>query len=131
MTTFLVVDDDADLRYLVHVAITRAGHRALSAASIEEARTLCAAERPDVLLLDVTMPEMDGPAFLAALRDEELAPPHVFLLSALEPDQLAALAGSLDVRFLLKPFTLQSLRTGLADFLETPDPPAVPGAGEG
>lgn len=120
MTTFLVVDDDADLRYLVNVVITRAGRRALSAASIEEARTLCATERPDVLLLDVTMPEMDGPRFLAALRDEGLAPPNVFLLSALEPDELASLADSLEVRFLLKPFTLQSLRAGLAEFLDAP-----------
>lgn len=128
MTTFLVVDDDADLRYLVKVAITRAGHRALSAASIEEARTVCATERPDVLLLDVTMPEMTGPMFLAALRDEGLAPPNVFLLSALEPDELAQLADSLDVRFLLKPFTLQRLRSGLAEFLEAPETDAAPDA---
>lgn len=121
-TTFLIVDDDEDLRYLVNVAITRAGHPALMAASLDEARELCATERPDVLILDVTMPEMDGPTFLATLRDDGLAPPVVYLLSALETEDLASLADSLGVRFLTKPFTLQSLREGLVDVLGAPDP---------
>lgn len=120
-TTFLVVDDDPDLRHLVTAAITRAGHRTLAAATLDQARTLCLAERPDVLLLDVTMPEMDGPTFLATLRDEGLAPSNVYLLSALDPDELAGLADSLEVRFLVKPFTLQGLRDTLAEFLDAPE----------
>lgn len=116
-TTFLIVDDDPDLRYLVNVALSRWGHTAIMAPTIAEARRVCAEAAPDVLLLDVNMPEMDGPAFLGTLRDEGLAPRHIYLLSALEPDELAALADSLGVRYLVKPFTLQGLRDGLVDVL--------------
>lgn len=119
-STFLIVDDDPDLRYLVNVALTRWGHRSLMAATTDEARQLCEESRPDVLLLDVTMPDMDGPAFLASLRTEGLSPPEVYLVSAIEPRDLEELAASLDVRYLLKPFTLATLRAGLRDVLDEP-----------
>lgn len=115
--TFLIVDDDPDLRYLVNVALARWGHEAIVAETIADARRVCAEAMPDVLLLDVSMPEMDGPAFLASLRAEELAPRHVYLLSALDPKELGQLAASLGVRYLVKPFTLQGLRDGLSDVL--------------
>lgn len=113
--TFLVVDDDPDLRTLLAAALARFGHHTVGAATVAEARRLCAEERPEVLLLDVTMPDVDGPDFLATLRAEGLTPPHVYLVSALEPDDLADLAASLGVGHLQKPFTLSSLREGLAD----------------
>lgn len=116
-TTFLIVDDDPDLRFLVNVAISRWGHQALMAETTDEARCLCADARPDVLLLDVNMPDMDGPSFLASLRREGLAPPDIYLVSALDPEELSELATALDVRFLEKPFTMESLRAGLADVL--------------
>lgn len=117
MTTFLIVDDDVDLGYLVRVTVERWGHRGLVTTDLSEARRLCAEETPDVLLLDVTMPELPGPAFLASLREEGLAPPHVYLLSALDREDLSALAGELDVGFLVKPFTMQTLRADLAGVL--------------
>lgn len=116
--TFLIVDDDPDLRYLVSVALTRWGHRALMAATADEAREACTEARPDVLLLDVNMPDADGPDFLAALRRDGLAPSRVYLVSALDPDELRPLAASLDVGYLVKPFTLATLRAGLGDVLE-------------
>lgn len=122
MKTFLVVDDDEDLRYLVGVAVQRWGHRALVAADVSEARRLCAEERPDVLLLDVSMPEVAGPAFLASLREDGLAPPRVYLLSALDRHDLASLAAELDVGFVVKPFTVRTLRADLADVLGGSDP---------
>ena len=115
--TFLIVDDDPDLRYLVNVALARWGHQAIVAPTIADARRICAEAKPDVLLLDVSMPEMDGPTFLASLRADALAPRDVYLLSALDPEELAELAGALGVRYLVKPFTLQALREGLADVL--------------
>lgn len=118
--TFLIVDDDPDLRFLVHVAISRWGQRTLMAETTDEARRLCADEQPDVLLLDVNMPDRDGPAFLASLRAEGLAPPDIYLVSALDPEELSELATALDVRYLVKPFTMESLRAGLSDVLGPP-----------
>lgn len=116
--SFLVVDDDPDLRFLLDAALARWGHRTITTSTLEEARRLCVDERPDVLLLDVTMPEMDGPAFLASLRDAGVAPEHVYLVSALEQDELAHLARELGVGYLMKPFTLETLRVGLDDVLD-------------
>lgn len=114
---FLVVDDEPDVLILVKANVRRWGHEAVTAATLDEARRLCAEDPPDVLLLDVTMPEMDGPTFLRSLREEGIEPAHVYLLSAIPPDQLTDLAGSLDVGYVSKPFTAQGLRAELASVL--------------
>jgi two-component system OmpR family response regulator len=118
--TFLVVDDDPDLRFLLDATLGRWGHRTLTATTFDEAHRFCLDERPDVLLLDVTMPEMDGPALLLHLREAGCAPEHVYLVSALEADELEDLARELGVGYLVKPFTLESLRRGIADVLDGP-----------
>lgn len=114
---FLVVDDEPDVLILVKANVRRWGHEAVTVDNLDEARRLCAEEPPDVLLLDVTMPEMDGPTFLRGLRDAGTEPEHVYLLSAIPPDQLNDLAGSLNVGYVSKPFTAQGLRSELAAVL--------------
>src|SRR6478735_4938296 len=65
----LVVDDSKLVHELVRMALeTQAGWEIRCAASGSEALALAAAEPPDAVLLDVEMPELDGPATLAALR---------------------------------------------------------------
>ena len=56
----LVVDDDEDLRLLARKALARAGHRVLEASSGAEGLELIASRRPDLLVLDLQMPDMDG-----------------------------------------------------------------------
>jgi CheY-like chemotaxis protein len=67
----LVVDDDDMLREVAKVALeTVAGWQVSTAGSGQEAQRIALAERPDVLLLDVMMPGMDGPSTVAALRQD-------------------------------------------------------------
>jgi CheY-like chemotaxis protein/DNA-binding CsgD family transcriptional regulator len=65
MATVLVVDDEPDLRDVVHINLALDGHRVIEAADGAEALEVIGAERPDVIVLDVTMPVMDGWEFLA------------------------------------------------------------------
>src|SRR5215218_8550070 len=67
----LVVDDSKLVHELARMALEQqAGWEIQCAASGPEAIALAAAEPPDAILLDVEMPEMDGPATVAALRAE-------------------------------------------------------------
>ena len=68
----LLVDDDPDIRLVGELALSSVGGwRATVASSGDEALDLATAERPDVILLDVMMPQIDGPSTLKALRARE------------------------------------------------------------
>ncbi len=72
--TALIVDDEPDIREVAKMSLEAvAGWTVLSAASGAEAIELALDERPDVVLLDAMMPELDGPATLARLRAREQA----------------------------------------------------------
>ena len=65
----LIVDDDAGIRRIAELSLTKVGKLEVSLAkSGAEALQLLANEKPDLILLDVMMPGMDGPAVLAELR---------------------------------------------------------------
>jgi len=99
-----------------------AGWEVRCAASGAEAVALAAAESPDAILLDVEMPQLDGPATVAALRADPAAAdtPIVFLTAHDDPDELARLR-TLDVAgALAKPFAIDALAGELADLLGWP-----------
>jgi DNA-binding response OmpR family regulator len=66
----LIVDDEEDLRSLIAVALTRDGHSVTQAANGVEALLALKRELPDLMILDLRMPEMDGYAVLAKVRAE-------------------------------------------------------------
>jgi len=66
MAKILIADDSAFARLNCKKVLTRGGHDVLEAASGFEALALYKSERPDVVFLDITMPDMDG---LAALEE--------------------------------------------------------------
>ena len=70
----LVVDDDADVRGMMEAVLSERGAQVTSAASAGEALDSVARERPDVLLSDLAMPEMDGYALLRELRGRPESP---------------------------------------------------------
>jgi CheY-like chemotaxis protein len=80
--TVLVVDDSVLIRRVVQIALeTDQRWRVHAAESGAEGIEIAARERPDVILLDVEMPHLDGPATLTRLRDREAtrAIPVLFL----------------------------------------------------
>jgi DNA-binding response OmpR family regulator len=72
MLEVLVIDDAEDIRLLVRALLTRADCHVREAASAGDALVAISRERPDVVLLDVQMPDADGWTVLEALRSESV-----------------------------------------------------------
>jgi DNA-binding response OmpR family regulator len=104
----LVVDDDVDVRSLVSELLTRAGYSVSQAPNGREALRLLYDQRPDLIVLDVSMPELDGWATLERIR--ELSDVPVVMLSALdaELEKVRAFRGGAD-DYVTKPFGRQEL----------------------
>jgi DNA-binding response OmpR family regulator len=78
--TLLVVDDEKRLVSLIHEYLTQAGFRVVTAYNGKEALTVARQEKPDLIILDVMMPEMDGYEFMRLHRSESNTP--IILLTA-------------------------------------------------
>jgi Response regulator containing CheY-like receiver, AAA-type ATPase, and DNA-binding domains len=68
MARILIVDDDQDAREMLQRFLQAAGHYAECVPNGREALAAVLARQPDVVLLDLMMPEMDGPSFLEVVR---------------------------------------------------------------
>ena len=87
----LVVDDDLDSRTLLQLALSFLGYAVTSATNGQEALVAARQHRPDVILLDLAMPVMDGFAFRSEqLRDPALATIPVICVSGQHDAALAA-----------------------------------------
>jgi CheY-like chemotaxis protein len=79
----VVVDDDADVRDLIEFRLTRAGYRVAAGANGEEALRLIQRNRPDLAVLDIMMPKLDGYEVTRTIRrNPALASLPVLLLTA-------------------------------------------------
>lgn len=68
--TILVVEDDRDLLQLILEKLRHAGYTTLSAADGQEGLTIALEKHPDLILLDVIMPRLDGIGMLKQLRQD-------------------------------------------------------------
>ena len=83
--TILVIDDESDLRYALSAALTDSGFNVLTAADGDEGLKMAFEHKPDLILLDLVMPKLDGYAVLDRLRGDEWGKDaNVFLLTVLE-----------------------------------------------
>jgi two-component system cell cycle response regulator len=116
----LVADDDADILAMVSTLLRREGYEVLQAANGLEALAQARSAAPDLLLLDVSMPDMDGYAVCRELRAAEHDPPPVIFLTARieTQDRVAGLdAGAVD--YVVKPFSGAELRARVRAALRT------------
>jgi two-component system, chemotaxis family, protein-glutamate methylesterase/glutaminase len=82
----VVADDSAMMRQIVSSSLTRAGVQVVgSAANGDEALIVCDRERPDALMLDLTMPGLDGIGVLRSLRQQGRSDMPVIVVSAFSP----------------------------------------------
>jgi CheY-like chemotaxis protein len=104
----LVVDDDARNRKLVCDVLLAAGLRTIVAETGQEAVALAAEHRPDVILMDLSLPDMDGTEAARMLRDEaRTAVIPVVLLSSISLEEGPAwLADAGFVGYLAKPIDI-------------------------
>ena len=119
MRTVLIVDDEPDIIMLLRLALEAAGYATVEASDGEEALEVIRAEHPDVVLLDVMMPRMDGWKTLEHLP-ETGEHPRVIMVTAktASRDHDRAIALGVD-DFVTKPFEpeelLERMRRVLAD----------------
>jgi CheY-like chemotaxis protein len=119
MMRVLVVDDDADGIEAVCKFLIKAGHDAVCVPNGREALAVLATTKPDVVVLDLLMPEMDGTSFLEVLRNYyrgALMP--VIVLSALNSGPLVQRALKLGVKrlFLKGDYNLSDLLECVNEF---------------
>lgn len=67
--TVVYLEDDADTREVMTIGLERHGARVLASESVQHAFLIYEAERPDVIVSDIRLPEMDGWTFMQAVRD--------------------------------------------------------------
>lgn len=106
--TILVVDDKANIRAMVSDYLTEENFRVVSAENGAHALTLARQENPDLILLDIMMPRMDGYEFLQIYRKEHATP--IILLTARleETDKVLGLELGAD-DYITKPFGMREL----------------------
>jgi DNA-binding response OmpR family regulator len=104
----LVVDDEERIRSLLQAYLTQEGFRVVTAANGREALTVAHHERPDLIILDVLMPEMDGYGFMSVYtRDNDT--PIILLTARLEEtDKVVGLELGAD-DYVTKPFSPREL----------------------
>ena len=108
MKTILVADDKANIRNLVRDYLEAEGFHVVIAANGREALYAARAEKPDLILLDIMMPEMSGYDFIKAYRKESETP--IILLTAKldETDKVLGLELGAD-DYVTKPFGMKEL----------------------
>jgi DNA-binding response OmpR family regulator len=120
----LVVDDNDDVRQLVAGVLGEEGHKVQLAADGASALEAMRREAPDVVVLDIMMPEVDGYTVLKTMNDEGLKKRiKVFVLTAktAENDWVRGYRLGAD-HYLPKPFTMVELIDGLNSLLKaTPE----------
>ena len=119
--TVLVVDDDADVRLLCRVNLEFEGYRVREATDGRAALATVADEPPDVILLDVMLPELDGWSVLAQLTaDPATADLPVVMLTARSLEEGQAEGWTTGAaEYLTKPFSPLVLSQVLEDVLAT------------
>jgi two-component system nitrogen regulation response regulator NtrX len=120
MRTILIVDDEPPARYGMRRAL-EGNYRIVEAESAAAARAVAAREHPDLILLDVVMPDEDGLAFLRGLRESGDQTP-VLIVSALDTARTAVEAlqsGAAD--YIVKGFDIEELRKRVANLLKMAD----------
>src|SRR5215204_7421524 len=104
----LVVDDDPDIRGLVHELLDRRGFTVTEARNGHEALRAFYAERPDLVVLDVAMPRLDGWTTLERIRELSDVPVVMLTARAAELEKTRGLRAGAD-DYVTKPFGRQEL----------------------
>jgi two-component system KDP operon response regulator KdpE len=104
----LLIEDEANLRQVLRITLEGGGYHCLMAGTGREGLQLATQHRPDVILLDLGLPDIDGLDLLSQLREWSRMPVIVISARGSELDQVGALDIGAD-DYLAKPFGTQEL----------------------
>jgi two-component system KDP operon response regulator KdpE len=120
----LLVEDEPQMRRFLRVALEGSGYRYLEAATGGEGLALAIQHRPDAILLDLGLPDMDGLDLMTRLREWSRIPVIVISARGQEADKVGALDVGAD-DYLTKPFGTGELMARIRAALRHADPGAV------
>ncbi|MCD4802821.1 MAG: response regulator transcription factor [Anaerolineales bacterium] len=106
--TILMVDDKASVRKLVQEYLVEQGYRVVTADNGQNALHIARNEKPDLILLDIMMPEMDGFEFVRIFRKEKDTPIILLTAKLEETDKVLGLELGAD-DYVTKPFGMREL----------------------
>jgi two-component system KDP operon response regulator KdpE len=106
--TVLLVEDEDPMRRFLRPALAGQGYRVIEAVTGEEGLRLAASHNPDLVLLDLALPDLDGTEVTRRLREWSQAPIIILSARGQERDKVQALDAGAD-DYLTKPFGLQEL----------------------
>lgn len=109
----LMVEDEPDIREAVQASLRSRGYTVVAAADGEEGLRKVKSEKPDLVLLDIVMPKVDGWQVLKAIRSDEDAVtrglPVVMLTANRETSSLIESQSQKATDYLMKPFDIEKL----------------------
>ncbi len=106
--TILVVEDEAQIRKFLRISLAAHGYTVVEARLGEDGLKLCATQEPQLVILDLGLPDMDGQDFILRLREWSQVPIIVLSVRASEMEKVQALdAGAND--YVTKPFGISEL----------------------
>ncbi len=114
-----VVDDDRHIREMLEVGLGREGFTVRSASDGQAGLALVREWDPEVIVLDVMMPKIDGVALIPMLRRLTHAPIVMLTAKAEMPDKIAGLSAGAD-DYIVKPFFLEELKARLEAAIRRP-----------
>jgi two-component system, OmpR family, KDP operon response regulator KdpE len=120
----LIVDDEPQIRRVLRTSLNAHGYRVIEAADGQEALTRATTERPDIVLLDLGLPDVDGLDLIPRLRDGSAVPIIVISVRGREWDMIAALHSGAD-DYVTKPFEMGELLARVRAALSHRPPGAV------
>lgn len=106
--TILIIDDQQNLRNMLKDYFSEQGYHVLTAKDGQEGLFVARYENPDLILLDIMMPRLDGYQFLQAFRKESQVPVIVLTAKTEETDTVQGLELGAD-DYVLKPFSMREL----------------------
>ncbi len=114
----LIIEDDSNINNVLMALLDANGYQPISAKNCKIGQTLYASHKPDLVILDLGLPDMDGTVFLKKIRKNDLTPIIVLSARAEERDKVQALdLGAND--YVTKPFGTEELLARVRSALRT------------
>ncbi|MEG6522010.1 response regulator [Desulfotomaculum sp. 1211_IL3151] len=124
----MVIDDESQIQKLLRVALTSHGYEVAEAATGQQGLSEATTFRPDIIILDLGLPDMDGLEVMTRLREWTKTPVIILSAKEQEKDKIIALDAGAD-DYLTKPFgmgeLLARIRTAMRHSVKVTDEPVL------
>lgn len=119
----LIVEDAVELAQISQITLSRLGLRTMHAVNGKRALEMLAEQTPDLMLLDIGLPGMNGWEVLERIKLEESAPEFPIIVLTAAGDPVNRLIGKLQERvkrYIVKPYSVDELKQAVREVLELP-----------